>query len=50
MAIVIHVVDRRYRSVEWYHVPAGVAHSAHCHGDTEEIEFWFSVGEDGSAA
>ena len=50
MAIVIDGVERRYRPGEWYHVPAGVAHSAYCHGDTEEVEFWFSVGEGGSAA
>jgi quercetin dioxygenase-like cupin family protein len=44
MAIVIEGVERRYAPGDWYHVPAGTTHSAYCNGDTEEVEFWFSVG------
>jgi quercetin dioxygenase-like cupin family protein len=44
MAIVIEGVERRYGPGDWYHVPAGTTHSAFCNGDTEEVEFWFSVG------
>ena len=31
----------------WYHVPAGVAHSARFMVDTEEIEFWFDPTDQG---
>jgi quercetin dioxygenase-like cupin family protein len=28
---------------DWYHVPAGVEHSAEFTADTAEIEFWFKA-------
>lgn len=30
---------------QWYHVPAGVEHSAQFEVETDEIEFWFDVSE-----
>lgn len=31
---------------DWYHVPAGVSHSAAFHQETDEIEFWFLESAD----
>lgn len=33
---------------EWYHVPAGVEHSARFDVDTDEVEFWFEQGRGGA--
>lgn len=33
--------EKSYKPGDWYHVPAGAEHSARCHCDTEQIEFWF---------
>lgn len=37
----------RFKTGEWYHVPAGLVHAAHCDEITEEIEFWFTRPEAG---
>ncbi|NJO81224.1 MAG: cupin domain-containing protein [Cyanobacteria bacterium RM1_2_2] len=31
-----------FKTGDWYHVPAGRVHAAHCDVITEEIEFWFT--------
>jgi len=31
----------RFNTGDWYHVPAGVEHSAEFDEETDEIEFWF---------
>jgi len=33
----------RHAKGDWYHVPAGVPHSAKFDEETDEIEFWFKV-------
>jgi quercetin dioxygenase-like cupin family protein len=33
----------KYSVGDWYHVPAGVEHSALFEAETDEIEFWFNV-------
>ena len=43
MTITMHGTDHTYRPGDWYHVPAGLEHAAHCDQDTEEVEFWFRV-------
>lgn len=35
--------EQRFRSGEWYHVPANTAHAARFDQFTTEIEFWFKV-------
>jgi quercetin dioxygenase-like cupin family protein len=41
MLITLDGATRTYGPGDWYHVPAGMEHSARCHLETEEIEFWF---------
>ena len=43
MFITVGGVERRFGPGDWYHVPAGVVHSARCSTDVEEIEFWFAA-------
>jgi len=33
--------ETRYRSGQWYHVPAKAMHAARFEVETSEIEFWF---------
>lgn len=33
--------EKRYRTGEWYHVPANAIHAARFDMETSEIEFWF---------
>ena len=33
--------EQRYPTGTWYHVPAGVSHSARFEQETDEIEIWF---------
>lgn len=42
MLITVDGRETRYRVGDWYHVAAGVEHSARCAVETEEIEFWFA--------
>lgn len=35
--------ESRYRSGDWYHVPACTDHAARFEQETSEIEFWFKV-------
>lgn len=34
--------EERYKTGDWYHVPAGKEHAAQFDVETDEIEFWFS--------
>ena len=43
MFLTIEGVETRYGVGDWYEVPAGTVHSARCHVDTTEIEFWFET-------
>ncbi len=42
MLITVGGRETSYRPGDWYHVAAGVEHSARCVEETEEIEFWFA--------
>ncbi len=42
MLITVDGVETSYRPGDWYHVAAGVDHSARCEQETEEIELWFA--------
>ena len=33
--------ETRYKTGDWYHVPANIAHAANFNEVTSEIEFWF---------
>jgi len=41
MFITVGGKETSYRPGDWYHVAAGVEHSACCPEETEEIELWF---------
>jgi quercetin dioxygenase-like cupin family protein len=43
LIVTIEGKEIRYRSGEWYHVPAQVVHAARFEQETSEIEFWFRV-------
>ena len=43
MIVTMDGQETRFRTGEWYHVPAHAVHAARCEVDTEEIEFWFTV-------
>lgn len=43
LIVTIDSKETRYRSGEWYHVPAQVVHAARFEQETSEIEFWFKV-------
>ncbi|WP_226648604.1 cupin domain-containing protein [Microbulbifer variabilis] len=40
-------VVQRFGVGNWYHVPAYTEHAASFEQDTDEIEFWFNLGEKG---
>lgn len=44
LALTMNNETTRYGVGDWYHVPAGVEHSAQFATDTDEIEFWFKAG------
>ncbi|MGC1307154.1 MAG: cupin domain-containing protein [Phormidesmis sp.] len=35
--------ESRYKTGDWYHVPAKVVHAARFEQETSEIEFWFDA-------
>jgi len=41
LILALHGQEVRYRTGQWYHVPAGAEHAARFEHDTAEIEFWF---------
>jgi quercetin dioxygenase-like cupin family protein len=41
LVLIMNGEETRYRTGEWYHVPAGAAHAARFETETSEIEFWF---------
>ena len=43
LVLTMNGVTRRYRTGDWYHVPAHVEHSAVFDVETDEIEFWFQL-------
>jgi quercetin dioxygenase-like cupin family protein len=42
MYIILDGQTHRFKTGDWYHVPAGREHAAYCDVLTEEIEFWFT--------
>ena len=43
LILVMDGQETRYKTGEWYQVPARVAHAAKFDEETSEIEFWFST-------
>lgn len=43
--LTIDGVEQRYPAGSWYHVAAGVSHSARFEVETDEIEIWFKCHE-----
>jgi quercetin dioxygenase-like cupin family protein len=41
LILIMNGHEARYRTGEWYHVPAGATHAARFEAETSEIEFWF---------
>jgi quercetin dioxygenase-like cupin family protein len=41
LVLTIEGQETRYKTGEWYHVPAQVVHAAQFDEATSEIEFWF---------
>ena len=41
LILIVDGRETRYRTGEWYHVPAQAMHAARFEVETSEIEFWF---------
>jgi quercetin dioxygenase-like cupin family protein len=43
LILIMNDEETRYKTGEWYHVPAQAVHAARFDEATSEIEFWFHV-------
>lgn len=47
LILIMNGVETRYRTGQWYHVPAKATHAARFETETSEIEFWFGAKNGG---
>lgn len=43
LILIIDGLEQRYKTGDWYHVPAHKEHAARFEIETDEIEFWFKA-------